>query len=117
MNGKSQNKPESVDEAMLDRLLSENPPPAAPDWFEARLMARIRAEVPAPSQRSWLRQFNFTRVLAFGALAGAILLAVTQWNGQPSGSEPELSQKMLNEALDALVSYQQESDQWSYEIF
>ncbi len=119
MDEMSNKKPDKVDEEMIHQLLSENPPPTAPDWFEARLMARIRTEIPGGQSVNWLSRFHLVRVLAVGAVAALVAIAVIQWewDGTIASGDNKLSQKQLNEALDALVSYQEESDQWTYEIF
>jgi hypothetical protein len=117
MDDMSHKKPERIDDDMLDRLLSESPPPEAPDWFEARLMARIRTEASPRSANRWLEWMTLTRVLGAGGVAVVLLLAVFTWDGGSGVTGEELSQAELNEALDALVSYQEESDQWSYDMF
>lgn len=101
---------------ILDRILEAHPPPPAPDWFEARLMARIRSE-KEERESTRIQWLALIRVAAVGVVAVFLLLAVFDYSGTISPGGTEVSQAELHEALDALASYQQEAEQWSYDLF
>lgn len=54
----------------LERLLAAVPPPQAPPWFTARVLARLRSEKAAKAQKGWfgLPRFSFAIAAAVGVL-------------------------------------------------
>ncbi|MEO0453031.1 MAG: hypothetical protein AAFY98_02695 [Verrucomicrobiota bacterium] len=118
MDQKPKDQTRNSDE-LLDQLLTEMPAPEAPDWFEARLMARLRREKEQSAPLFSFGLFAKPWILGLGATA---VLALTLLLNQPQEGavtveSAEISKEEINEALTAFASYQQEATQWSYELF
>jgi len=92
----------------LDRLLELGRPPAAPAWFEARTLARLRGEAFRPAWTEWL--FRLRPVGLGIALAGLAALAL--YVALP-GRVPARPNKEMFEAFDAFVSISAEEESWN----
>jgi hypothetical protein len=118
--------PSEQDQA-LDALLGKVKNPPAPDWFEARTLARLRRERECEAQRSWFSFGHVWRYLTLGVASALVagLLVFSMKDEKASSvevSQPILSssvgeQEALFAALDAFDSYTQQAEEWNQEIY
>lgn len=124
----AQERHKSQEEA-LTLLLKQLPAPLAPDWFEAKTLARLRRE--REGEESWWGKFNLSWRWALGGITVAVVLALSIFLLEPmlkssdevagSASKTELSDSAegdrLLAALDAFASYSDEIKDWDQEPF
>lgn len=112
------------DEA-LDSLLKLAENPQAPDWFEARTLARLRRErEEASSFSAFLNLFSGKALRSAGLLA---LLAVAcglgfqtlrkDSPGKESTAAVNVQDEQLFAAFDAFDSYARQANEWNQELF
>lgn len=112
----------------LDRLLASVPAPKAPEWFEARTLARLRREGKA-SMMERVQAALFSRSGVAAAFAACMLVVLglsvlqphknegTQVANGVKGQVEGLEGEKFDDALEAFVSYSQEVQQWDQDFF
>ena len=93
---------------VLEGLLGRVPPPKAPAWFAAKMLARLR-EQELSRKGTWSWRLSWPWIWAAGT--AALVAGWVLWNKpvQP----PEISDAMVFAALDALVEQDEENRWWA----
>lgn len=106
------------DEQELDRLLGELPSPDAPSWFKQRTLNRLREERGQQSGFStWLARFSYPRLATLAAAAAVLLVAGLFFSGERDMGTEVAAEVSLDSALDAFVSFTEESSEWGGDPF
>jgi hypothetical protein len=107
----------------LDQLLGRAAPPPAPDWFEARVLARLRREREAgfwgrlALSAVRLPRLGLAAAVLAVSLSGAFLYLKTGPAHVRMAAASDYSEDQVYAALEAFVSFNQEGAEWSTDTF